>query len=159
MRQPGNRPLVFRCGRTVGGGRLAAAFMASCVFATTLSLTLNDASAKTKVEGNPDAVTLTAEDAPIGEVLAALSTKFGVVYTPTPGLNGTVGGTYLESLQDVLTRVLDGCDYVISYSGDKIEVTVMGQSGSGARPSGLPPQPVLAAVSTAANAPSQVQDR
>ncbi len=153
MRQPGNRPLAFRCGRTVGGGPLAAAFMASCVFATTLSLTLNDASAKTKVERKPDAVTLTAEDAPIGEVLAALSSKFGLVYTPTPGLNRTVGGAYSGSLREVLTRVLDGCDYVVSYSGDEIELKVMGQSDSTA----LPPQPAVAASSAVVNAPQAGQ--
>ncbi len=154
MRQPGNRPLACGSGKTAGGGRLAAALMASCVFATTLSLTLNEASALTKVGGKSDAVTLTAEDAPIGEVLAALSSKFGLIYTPTPGLNHTVGGSYSGPLQDVLTRVLDGCDYVVSYSSDQIELKVLGQSDSPARPSTLPPQP---APSAAASAPQAGQ--
>ncbi len=153
MRQPGNRPLVFRCGRTVGGGRLAAAFMASCVFATTLGMLMGEASALTQVDGKSDAVTLTAKDAPIGEVLAALSSKFGLVYTPTPGLNRTVGGAYSGSLREVLTRVLDGCDYVVSYSGDEIELKVMGQSDSTA----LPPQPAVAASSAVVNAPQAGQ--
>jgi hypothetical protein len=153
VRQPSNKHFVFGPGNNIGAERLTAAVVAAFVVAAMLGMTLGETSAKTNIEGKSDAISLTAEDAPIGEVLAAFSAKFGLIYTPAPGLNLTVAGTYSGTLQQVLTRILDGCDYVASYSGDKIELTIFGLSGSAAQPSGLPPQPSLAAANTAVNAP------
>jgi hypothetical protein len=133
--QPNDSYVVCGRGYNVRVRWLTAAIIASVITTTMLTLTLGEASAKTKVEGTSDALSLTVEDAPIDEVLAELSVKFGLIYTPTPGLlNRTVGGTYSGTLQQVLTQILDGCDYIASYSGDKIELTVLGQSGSTARP-------------------------
>ncbi len=147
VRQPSDRQFVPECEGNFSTTRLTAFIFASGVLVTALAATLDQASATTTVEGKPDAVSLTAEDAPIGEVLAALSAKFGFVYTPTPSLNRTVGGTYSGTLQQVLGRILDGCDYVASYSGDKIELRILGPSQSIARPSSLPPQPGPTAAS------------
>ncbi len=157
MCQPGDKHFESGRGSNSGARWLATAILASSIVATALNISLGEASAKTKVEGKADAVSLTAEDAPIGEVLAALTAKFGLIYTPTPGLNRTVGGTYSGTLQRVLARVLDGCDYVVSYSYDKLELRVLGQSGPSAHPSGLPPQPSLAATNAAINAPPSGQ--
>ncbi len=144
---------MFGPGNNIGARWLIAAVIASGIVATVLLLTSRDASAKTMVERDSDAVSVTAENAPIGEVLAELSAKFGLIYTPTPGLDRTVGGTYSGTLQQVLARVLDGCDYVVSYSGDKIELKILGRSDSIPHPSGLPPQPSLTHGSAVANAP------
>jgi len=157
LRQPSDNQFVSGRGNNISGGRLTTAIMASCVVATTLAVTLGEAWAKTKVEGESDTVSLTAENAPVDEVLAELSAKFGLIYTPTPGLNRTVGGTYSGTLQQVLTRILDGCDYVASYSGDKIELKILGLSGPTASPPGPPAQPSLTTVGTAANAPPSDQ--
>jgi len=153
VRQPSDKHFAFGRRNNIGPGRLTAAIVAACIVVTMLGVTLRQASAKTSVEGRSDAVSLTAEDAPIGEVLAALSAKFNLIYTPTRELSLVVGGTYFGTLQQVLTRILDGCDYVASYSGDKIELKIFGLSGSAAQPSGLPAQPSLAAANTAVNAP------
>jgi hypothetical protein len=126
VRQPGDKHFESGRGSNSGARWLATTIIASCTVATALSITLGEASAKTTVEGKANAVSLTVEDAPIGEVLAALAAKFSVVYESTPGLNRTIGGTYSGSLQQVLARILDGCDYVVSYSGDKIELKVLG---------------------------------
>jgi hypothetical protein len=128
------------------------------IAAATLASTWGEASAKTKVDGDSAAVLLTVEEAPVSEVLAALSAKFGFLYTPAPGLDRTIGGFYSGTVQQVLERVLDGCDYVVSFSSDKIELKVLGLSGATARPSGPSPQPNLAATSAAANAAPSVQD-
>lgn len=136
---------------------MTAAIIASGIVATALFVTLGEASAKTKIEGKSDALLLTAEESPISEVLAELSTKFGLIYTPTPSLDRTIGGTYSGTLQQVLVRILDGCDYVVSYSSDKIELRILGRSGSAPHPSGFPPQPSLPAANTAINAPAAGQ--
>lgn len=160
MCRPGDKH--FESGRANNSRvrRLATPILASCIVATALSVPFGEASAKTNIEGKSDAVSLTAEDAPIGEILAALSDKFGLIYTPPSGLNRIVGGTYSGTLQQVLVRILDGCDYVVSYAGDKVELKILGQSGSSAHPSGLPPQPSLTATSAVATAapPSQISE-
>ncbi len=153
VRQRSDKHLVFERGNNIGARRLTAAVIASGIVATAFIVTLGKASAITKVEGGSNAVSLTAENAPIGEVLGELSAKFGLIYTPTPGLEGTVGGTYSGTLQQVLARVLDDCDYVVSYSGDKIELKILGRSDSTAHPSGLSPQPNLTPASALVNAP------
>ncbi len=152
--QPSDNYFVSGSGDNLRVGRLIAAIIASGIVATSLIVTLSDASAKTKVEGALDAVSLTADNAPIGEVLAELSAKFGLIYTPTLGLDGTVGGTYSGTLQQVLARILDGCDYVVSYSGDKIELEILGRSGSTAHPSD---NPSPTAPSVVVNAPPSAQ--
>lgn len=157
VHQLSDNGMVSRRGNNIGTGRWTAVIVAACTIATTLGVIPVEASAKTNIEGQSDAMSLTAEDAPLGEVLAALSAKFGLIYTPTPGLNLTIGGTYSGSLQQVLTRILDGCDYVAGYSDDKIELEIFGLSGAAAQPSGLPPQPNIAAVSAAVNAPASAQ--
>jgi len=157
VHQLSDKRFVSGRGNNFGAGRLTTAVVAAFVVAATLGMTLGEASAKTNIEGQSDAMSLTAENASIGEVLAALSAKFGLIYTPTPELNLTVGGTNSGSLQQVLPRILDGCDYVASYSGDIIELKILGPSGSAAQPSGLPPQPSLAAASSAVTAPPSGQ--
>jgi hypothetical protein len=141
VRQPSNKRFASAGTRCVRIRILTAAVIASSVIM--LCMTLSEASAKTKVDGDSSAVALTVEAAPISEVLAALSAKFDFIYTPTPGLDRTIGGIYTGTVQQVLERVLDGCDYVVSFSGDKIELKVLGPSGSTARPLGLSPQPNL----------------
>ncbi len=153
VRQRSDKHLVFERGNNIGARWLTAAVFASGIVATALIVTLGEASAMTKVEGESNAVSLTAENAPIGEVLAELSAKFGLIYPPTPGLDRTVGGTYSGTLQQVLARILDGCDYVVSYEGDKVELKILGPSASTPRPSSPRPQPSLPAANTAINAP------
>ena len=152
VRQPSNKPLVSARTRNLRV-LILAAVLASSVVTTT------ETWAMTKVEGDLEAISLTAEEASVSEVLAALSAKFGFVYTPTPGLDRTIGGVYSGTVQQVLERVLDGCDYAVSFSGERIELKVLGPSGSTARPSAPSvPQPNVAAASPAANAPPPAQD-
>jgi hypothetical protein len=99
------------------------------------------ASAKTEVEGRPDAVRLSAEEASVSEVLAALAARFNLTYTPSPEFDRAVGGVYSGTLQQVLARILDGHDYVANFSVNGIEIQVLGRSGTIARPSDVPPLP------------------
>ena len=98
-------------------------------------------SAKIEVEGQLDALRLTAEDASIDEILAALSDKFNLTYSSEPQLNRIVAGAYSGTLQQVMGRVLDGYDYVVNVSVEHIELKVLSRSGSVAKPSMLPPPP------------------
>jgi len=108
------------------------------------------ASAKTEVEGRSDAVHLSAEDASVNEVLAALSARFNLTYTPAPELDRAVAGVYSGTLQQVLARILDGYDYVANFSVNGIELKVLGRSGLIARPSDVPPLPGSATAASQA---------
>jgi hypothetical protein len=53
-----------------------------------------------------DALRLLAEDAPIDEILAALSAKFNLTYCSEPELDRTVAGAYSGTLQQVMGRMV-----------------------------------------------------
>jgi hypothetical protein len=97
-----------------------------------------DARAATHVEGSPDGLSLRAENASISEVLNALGVKLR--YRPAPDLTRTKTGVYSGTLHEVLARVLDGYDYIITASGDTVQVVVLGASSAvGATPGPLAP--------------------
>jgi len=121
------------------GARLMMALTWRAMIAVLVSTMQAPASAKTEVEGRSDAVRLSAEDASVNEVLAALSARFNLTYTPAPELDRAVAGVYSGTLQQVLARILDGYDYVANFSVN--ELKVLGRSGSIARPSDVPPLP------------------
>ena len=98
MHQPSDSHVVSCHGNNIGVQWVTAATITSAIIAIMLTLTLGELSAKTKVEGTSDSLSLTVEDAPPGEVLADLSAKFGFLSIPTPGLIRTVGRTYSGTL-------------------------------------------------------------
>ncbi len=128
------------------GKRQKAAFIWRVMTALLLSTMPARPSAKIEVAGQWDALRLTAEDASIDEILAALSAKFNLTYSSAPQLDRTVAGAYSGTLQQVMGRVLDGYDYVVNVSGERIELKVLSRSGSVAKPSMLPPPPSQAAA-------------
>src|SRR5258708_38452897 len=79
------------------------------------------ASAKTEVEGRSDAVRLSAEDASVNEVLAALSARFNLTYTPAPELDRAVAGRYSGALQQKMWRAPEDDVYVANFSGNSRE--------------------------------------
>ena len=86
------------------------------------------ANAETHVTGNVGALTVEAVDSNIREVLAGLSASLGVRYRLSADLNKLVRGTYRGALGSVITQLLDGYDFWVRYSGDTIEIVVVGAS-------------------------------
>ena len=95
--------------------------------------------AKTDVEGQSDAVRITAKNASISEVLAALSAQLNLKYTFLPELDHPIEGVYSGSLQQVLARILDGYDYIAILSDGGIELKVFNRSAILATPETNPP--------------------
>lgn len=108
----------------------------TCVVAMgiVLGTMLPPASAATEVRGRADEMQLRAENASIREVLDALSGTFKLRYKLPPNSNRVFTGLYSGSLQQVLSRILDGHDYIVNVSDGGIEVVVL--SASGASPPG-----------------------
>ena len=82
--------------------------------------------AEARITGNPDAVRVEARNAPVEEVMAALGTSFGLRYRSTVSSSRRITGTYEGSLQRVVTRLLDGYNFVMKTSPGGVEVMVYG---------------------------------
>jgi hypothetical protein len=108
---------------------------------------IGPASAGIMVERESEAIRLSAQDAPLTELLAALSDHFKVTYVLAPEQQRLITGSYSGNLRQVLGRILEGYDYITQGSGDYIEINVIGRSGMIAQPtSSIPRTPPGAAI-------------
>jgi hypothetical protein len=72
---------------------------------------------------------LTAENASAKDALDALS-KFDVKYTMRSDNGRRISGQYSGEINHLLTRILDGYDYIVTHSQNQIEVVVLGLSSA-----------------------------
>jgi hypothetical protein len=124
--------------------RLSSKFdtRAAATLATALAITPASALAAAQVSGNPQAVSITAQNTSIEEILSVLSHEFSVHYNSSVNLERRLTGTYQGSLQRVLTRVLEGYNFVIKMSDDRTELTVLGMRNVHDTVEGLVPAPM-----------------
>jgi hypothetical protein len=88
------------------------------------AFTIAPARAEIRLEGSADAVRLEARDATVTEILEALHVRFELQFRgPTSSRRVTL--TCEGPLRRVLTRVLDGSDYVIEPHADHVEVILV----------------------------------
>ena len=99
---------------------------AAATLAAALAITPASALAAAQVSGNPQAVSITAQNTSIEEILSVLSHEFSVHYNSSVNLDRQLTGTFQGSLQGVLTRVLEGYNFVIKMSDGRTELTVLG---------------------------------
>jgi hypothetical protein len=82
--------------------------------------------ADAQVRGNPSAVSVEAKDASVEEILVALTNTFDVHFRSSANLEKRLTGNYEGTLQQVVTHVLRGYNFVVK-SGEKgIEITLLG---------------------------------
>jgi hypothetical protein len=120
-----------------------------------------------QVRGSAEAVTIEARDASVEDVLAALSRAFDMDYQSSIDLNKRLYGTYIGPLSQVLTRVLQGYNFVLKTDNRRIVVTVAGTPNSlvanrlppGLPASGAPPAPAPAPQQSGAPAPALVSQQ
>lgn len=95
--------------------------------------------AETKVEGTAEALRVETTDS-IQEVLTSLRDALNIEYRTSIELSQPISGTYRGSLSRVLGRVLDGYDFVLKNSDEKMELVVLGRKGTAAtsQPTGNP---------------------
>jgi hypothetical protein len=86
--------------------------------------------AKTDVRGQPQAVELQADNASIRDVFEALAAKFNLTYKLSPSIVLSVTGVYSGPLDRVLARLLQGQNYLLKSSEDRLEIIVLGASGA-----------------------------
>jgi hypothetical protein len=110
---------------------LAGVVALACGLATT-------ASAEVRVEGDVNALRVTASDDTVSDVLSTIRNRLHVKYSATVPLDGEISGTYSGSLSQVVSRLLDGYLYVIKSDQDSTEIIVFGRRGEIAVPPGAP---------------------
>ncbi len=81
------------------------------------------------VEGTAAAVHVSADQAPIADVLAAFGAHFNVTYRTAVPLDAPAGPAYAGSVAHVIARLLDGYNYVVKRDGPSTEIVVFGRRG------------------------------
>src|SRR5262245_28708249 len=106
--------------------------------------------AEVQVQGTPEAARVEVQGDSIDEVLAALNKAFDLRWRTSSPLDKPLTGTYEGSLNRVLTRVLDGYNFVLKASDGRIEITVLGTRGGTAVAGAAAPVSVRPAAPNAA---------
>src|SRR5215831_5332123 len=111
------------------------------------------ASAEMHVEGNLTAVRVSTSRNTISDVLSALAATFNVPYRTAIPLNTAADATYSGSFRQVISRLLDGYDYVVKMDSSKVtEVVVFGKRGEvGTPPKAPTDKPEVASVQSNAD--------
>src|SRR5262245_61082007 len=87
------------------------------------------ACAEVHVEGNPMAVRVTTGRDAIADVLSAFAATFNIQYRTAIPLDAAANKTYSGSFGQVISRLLDGYNYVIKTDQETIEIVVFGRRG------------------------------
>jgi len=146
--------LIALCRLLRGRGAGAAVTLAAALASAQMP-----ALAGAKVGGNPQAVTVDARNSSIEDILATLGREFEVHYRSSVDLKNKITGTYEGSLPRVVSRILEGYNFVLKSTPGGIEVTVLGkQNASTARAGTIKATsgPGLQEASKAATAPSPI---
>jgi hypothetical protein len=104
------------------------------------------AQAAASVQTIADTLVLKTEQVSLKEALDVLASKFAVTYQIPSDLDTRVSGTYTGTLNQVLARLFDGFNYMITRTDERTDIIVLGPSGGGTQ---------LTPVLPAAPAPSE----
>jgi hypothetical protein len=104
----------------------AAASPTAIALGITLAIAPTWARAETQVRGTPQAVVVEAQNATVQEILIALSDAFEVQFRSAANLDKRLTGTYKGTLQQAVSRVLKGYDFVVKSGRSGLEITLLG---------------------------------
>jgi hypothetical protein len=120
--------------------RLAAAALSLAL----LTASAHGARADVRVTGDLQSLHIEAHNATLAQVMTALGSALHIKINTTVALNQTVNGTYVGSLEQVLSHVLSGYNYVVLRRTMAIEVVgARGDHGVVARQQFMFPNPVV----------------
>jgi hypothetical protein len=108
--------------------RFGLCALSACA-AATIAIAPTSAMAGAKVSGSPEAVSLQAQNSSIAEIFEALGHDFNIYYRSSIELQNHITGNYEGSLRHVMTRILEGYNFVVKTSPGQIEVIVLGKDG------------------------------
>jgi hypothetical protein len=101
---------------------LAGVTALACGFST-------NAGAEVRVQGDLTDLRVTARGDALSDVLLAFENPFHVKFRTAVPLNVEINGAYSGSLPQVVSRLLDGYNYVIKRDQDLTEIIIFGNKG------------------------------
>jgi hypothetical protein len=107
-------------------GLSAAASPAAIALGIALAIAPTWARAETQVRGTPQAVVIETQNATIEEILVALTDKFKVQFRSAANLDKRLTGTYEGTLQQAVSHILKGYDFVVKSGQSGLEITLLG---------------------------------
>jgi hypothetical protein len=110
------------------------AILAAILVGGALATATTPALAEMHVRGSPEAVRVEARDSSVAEILSGLSSAFNMHYQSSANLDKRMSGIYAGPLSRVLTRILDGYNFVVKTDNGSIAVTVFAPANTGAAP-------------------------
>ena len=101
--------------------------------------------AEVTTQGTPEVIHVEAKNASVQEVLGALSSAYGLTWRSNIPLEKQINGTYDGSLPQVLGRMLEGSNFVVTNSGNTFHLVITSLAGkapimSAASPFTIPTQ-------------------
>ena len=90
--------------------------------------------ADVQVEGTPAAVRVTTSQDTIADVLSAFASPFNVKYRSAVPLDAAANASYSGSFAQVISRLLDGYNYVVKKDQETTEIVVFGKRGEASIP-------------------------
>ena len=106
------------------------------------------AHAQVTTQGTPEVIHVEAKNVSIEEVLGALSNAYGFTWRSNSPLNKKINATYDGPLTQVLGRLLEGSNFVLTRSGNSFDVAVTSSAGKTPITSALSGTPLVGAVRT-----------
>ena len=107
------------------------------------------------IYGERSSIRLEVHQHTAGETLSLLLAAYNVAYRSSVPLTEDREGTYVGSLGQVIARLLDGYDYVITHRNGELEIAVLAKKGEKAIPS---PIATSAPVSVLTPASAQISE-
>ena len=148
----------LRMGPGIGSGaRPLRGGLAALGLACLSAFLATQADAEVLVDGGRDEMRVRVENDNVGHVLEALGQNVSLHYRSARPLNKVIGGRFSGSLEQVLSRVLAGYDFVVRYNLQGVEIFVVGESGAASTPPSsieASPQPQTASTVADQDAPS-----
>jgi len=120
----------------------------TCLLALVAAFGSTAGHAEVRVDGDATALRIAASQSQVADVLAALGPTLQVRVSASVALDKRIHGSYTGSLGQVLSRVLEGYNYVVKRRGPETEIIVIGVRGD--RAVAVPPPPPAPARSLAA---------
>jgi hypothetical protein len=135
----------------------AAASPAAIALGIALAIAPTWTRAETQVRGTPQSVVVEAQNATVEEILVALTDTFKVQFRSAASLDKRLTGTYEGTLQQAVSHILKGYDFVVKSGQSGLEVTLLGAGRpvavAGTRPATKSAQVASAAAPTPAATP------
>jgi hypothetical protein len=104
----------------------AATSPAAIALGIALAIAPTWARAETQVRGTPQAVVVEAQNATVEEILIALTDTFKVQFRSAANLDKRLTGTYEGTLQQAVSHILKGYDFVVKSGQAGLEITLLG---------------------------------